>query len=169
MAVLLWCVSQTPMKEVLVNVSGLSGLVITLVLALLVTSSTELIRRSSYEVFWFTHHFFVVFLVGLVIHGIGWVCGPYSNNLPFCIVQATSTKRIIWGAIKLPRNHPRVNFLFFFLPTGAGSLVDVAIDWECLADRPVGNCCPIIWVKTFLWLGTNGSNWFRQVVSVQEC
>uniref|UniRef100_A0A3B3QDK7 NADPH oxidase 3 n=1 Tax=Paramormyrops kingsleyae TaxID=1676925 RepID=A0A3B3QDK7_9TELE len=82
--------NTTPTKEVLVNVSGLSGLVITLVLALMVTSSTEFIRRSSYEVFWFTHHFFVVFLVGLVIHGIGGIVRGQTaesllmHNVSYC-------------------------------------------------------------------------------------
>ncbi|KAG8452031.1 hypothetical protein GDO86_004000 [Hymenochirus boettgeri] len=51
--------------------AGLTGVVITLALILIITSSTKTIRRSYFEVFWFTHHLFVVFFIGLVIHGAG--------------------------------------------------------------------------------------------------
>ena len=30
-------------------------------------------RRSYFEVFWFTHHLFVVFFIGMLFHGFGWV------------------------------------------------------------------------------------------------
>ncbi|XP_063314064.1 cytochrome b-245 heavy chain [Pelobates fuscus] len=51
--------------------AGLTGVVITLALILIITSSTKTIRRSYFEVFWYTHHLFVVFFIGLVIHGAG--------------------------------------------------------------------------------------------------
>ncbi|XP_036419039.1 cytochrome b-245 heavy chain [Colossoma macropomum] len=53
------------------TVAGLTGVVITLALILIITSSMEVIRRSYFEVFWFTHHLFIVFFIGLVLHGIG--------------------------------------------------------------------------------------------------
>ncbi|MBN3301804.1 NOX3 oxidase, partial [Amia calva] len=82
--------NTTPMKEVLINISGISGLVIAVVLVLMVTSSTESVRRSSYEVFWLTHHFFVVFFIGLIIHGTGRIVRgqtPQSlsdHNVSYC-------------------------------------------------------------------------------------
>ncbi|XP_041872595.1 NADPH oxidase 3 [Corvus kubaryi] len=57
--------------EVLTTIAGITGVVITVALILIMTSSTELIRRSCYEVFWYTHHLFVVFFTGLIIHGMG--------------------------------------------------------------------------------------------------
>ncbi|KFW74291.1 NADPH oxidase 3, partial [Phalacrocorax carbo] len=57
--------------EVLNTIAGVTGVVITVALILIMTSSTELIRRSCYEVFWYTHHLFVVFFIGLIIHGMG--------------------------------------------------------------------------------------------------
>ncbi|XP_072471283.1 NADPH oxidase 2 isoform X1 [Notamacropus eugenii] len=51
--------------------AGLTGVVITLCLILIITSSTKTIRRSYFEVFWFTHHLFVIFFIGLAIHGAG--------------------------------------------------------------------------------------------------
>ncbi|NXO04314.1 NOX3 oxidase, partial [Rhinopomastus cyanomelas] len=57
--------------EVLTTIAGVTGVVITVALILMVTSSTELIRRSCYELFWYTHHLYVAFFIGLVIHGMG--------------------------------------------------------------------------------------------------
>ncbi|GAB0186830.1 NADPH oxidase 3 [Grus japonensis] len=66
--------------EVLNTIAGVTGVVITVALVLIITSSTELIRRSCYEVFWYSHHLFVVFFIGLIIHGMGVaVDGPYGS------------------------------------------------------------------------------------------
>lgn len=62
---------QNTTGEVLNTIAGVTGVVITVALILIITSSTELIRRSCYEVFWYTHHLFVVFFIGLIIHGMG--------------------------------------------------------------------------------------------------
>ncbi|KAM7365791.1 hypothetical protein PAMP_016696 [Pampus punctatissimus] len=53
------------------TIAGLTGVAITLALILIITSSTEIIRRSYFEVFWYTHHLFVIFFIGLVFHGYG--------------------------------------------------------------------------------------------------
>uniref|UniRef100_A0A8B9C2P0 NADPH oxidase 1 n=1 Tax=Anser brachyrhynchus TaxID=132585 RepID=A0A8B9C2P0_9AVES len=52
------------------TIPGLTGVIITLALILMVTSSTEFIRRNYFEVFWYTHHLFIIYFAGLVIHGI---------------------------------------------------------------------------------------------------
>nr|XP_028579576.1 NADPH oxidase 3 isoform X1 [Podarcis muralis] len=57
--------------EILTTTAGMTGLLITVSLILIMTSSTEIITRSFYEVFWYTHHLFVVFFIGLAIHGMG--------------------------------------------------------------------------------------------------
>uniref|UniRef100_A0A8C0ENX6 NADPH oxidase 1 n=1 Tax=Bubo bubo TaxID=30461 RepID=A0A8C0ENX6_BUBBB len=51
------------------TIPGLTGVIITLALILMVTSSTEFIRRNYFEVFWYTHHLFLIYFAGLVIHG----------------------------------------------------------------------------------------------------
>ncbi|CAL9698507.1 unnamed protein product [Knipowitschia caucasica] len=62
--------NQTSQTVVLfTTVAGLTGVAITLALILIITSSTEVIRRSYFEVFWFTHHLFIIFFIGLVFHG----------------------------------------------------------------------------------------------------
>ncbi|XP_008590193.1 PREDICTED: NADPH oxidase 1-like, partial [Galeopterus variegatus] len=53
------------------SIAGLTGVIMTIALVLMVTSATEFIRRNYFEVFWYTHHFFIVYILGLGIHGIG--------------------------------------------------------------------------------------------------
>jgi len=48
---------------------GWTGVCITVALLCMVTSSVEFVRRSYFEVFWFTHHLFIVFFGFLVFHG----------------------------------------------------------------------------------------------------
>lgn len=74
LTVLSLCVSifQNPEGGLYVAVTrlaGITGIVITLCLILIITSSTKTIRRSYFEVFWYTHHLFVIFFIGLAIHG----------------------------------------------------------------------------------------------------
>ncbi|XP_072000197.1 NADPH oxidase 3 [Engystomops pustulosus] len=69
-------------KEMFVSIPGITGFAITLALVLIVTSSTELLRRSFYEVFWYTHNLFIIFFFGLVIHGAGQVVrGQTSQSM----------------------------------------------------------------------------------------
>ncbi|XP_052010700.1 NADPH oxidase 1 isoform X2 [Xyrauchen texanus] len=63
--------SMTPTIFVFTTIAGLTGVIITLALILIITSSMEVIRRSYFEVFWYTHHLFIVFFAGLVFHGAG--------------------------------------------------------------------------------------------------
>jgi len=51
------------------SVPGITGLFITLALILMVTTAVEQIRRSYFELFWYTHHLFIVFYVALCLHG----------------------------------------------------------------------------------------------------
>lgn len=63
---------QNPTIVMFTTIAGLTGVVITLALILIITSSMEVIRRSYFEVFWYTHHLFVIFFIGLVFHGFGY-------------------------------------------------------------------------------------------------
>lgn len=60
-----------PVSGLFQTVAGVTGVVMTLSLILMISSATELIRRSYFETFWFTHHLFVVFFGCLVVHGTG--------------------------------------------------------------------------------------------------
>ncbi|XP_057595531.1 NADPH oxidase 3 [Hippopotamus amphibius kiboko] len=76
--------------ELLMTIAGITGLLISLALILIMTSSTEFIRQASYELFWYTHHVFIIFFIGLAIHGAGRIVRgqtPESlllHNVTFC-------------------------------------------------------------------------------------
>ncbi|KAF4024681.1 hypothetical protein G4228_016594 [Cervus hanglu yarkandensis] len=76
--------------ELLTTIAGITGLLISLALILIMTSSTEFIRQVSYELFWYTHHVFIIFFIGLAIHGAGRIVRgqtPESlllHNISFC-------------------------------------------------------------------------------------
>ncbi|XP_046876563.1 NADPH oxidase 1 [Hypomesus transpacificus] len=81
--------SDTPSYIVFTTIAGITGVIITLCLILIITSSMEVIRRSYFEVFWYTHHLFIVFFAGLVIHGAGRIVRSQQNidspyNLTYC-------------------------------------------------------------------------------------
>ncbi|KAG7215663.1 hypothetical protein INR49_022018 [Caranx melampygus] len=62
------------------TIAGLTGVAITLALILIITSSMEVIRRSYFEVFWYTHHLFIIFFIGLVFHGYGRIVRGQTKN-----------------------------------------------------------------------------------------
>ncbi|XP_004714617.1 cytochrome b-245 heavy chain [Echinops telfairi] len=81
--------------------AGITGIVITLCLILIITSSTKTIRRSYFEVFWYTHHLFVIFFIGLAIHGAqrivrGQTEASLQEHKPQTCYQNISD----WGKIK---------------------------------------------------------------------
>uniref|UniRef100_A0A8C2ES40 NADPH oxidase 1 n=1 Tax=Cyprinus carpio TaxID=7962 RepID=A0A8C2ES40_CYPCA len=89
--------STTPTLLVFTTIAGLTGVVITLALILMITSSMEVIRRSYYEVFWYTHHLFIIFFAGLVFHGAGRIVRSQQvtdppHNTSFCEDQPEN-----WG------------------------------------------------------------------------
>ncbi|XP_005869953.1 PREDICTED: NADPH oxidase 1 isoform X3 [Myotis brandtii] len=64
------------------SIPGFTGVIITIVLVLMVTSSMEFIRRSYFEVFWYIHHIFIIYFIGLGIHGIsGIVRGQTEESI----------------------------------------------------------------------------------------
>uniref|UniRef100_A0A8B9GVF7 FAD-binding FR-type domain-containing protein n=1 Tax=Astyanax mexicanus TaxID=7994 RepID=A0A8B9GVF7_ASTMX len=91
--------STTPTIFAFTTIAGLTGVVITLALILIITSSMEVIRRSYFEVFWYTHHLFIVFFAGLVFHGYGRIVRSQvttdpPHNTTFCKDQPEN-----WGKI----------------------------------------------------------------------
>ncbi|MFT7802180.1 cytochrome b-245 heavy chain-like isoform X1 [Arapaima gigas] len=89
----------TPTYVAFTTVGGLTGVIITLALILIITSSMEVIRRSYFEIFWYTHHLFIIFFAGLVIHGAGrMVRGQIPTDPPhnFTICR---DRPLEWGKI----------------------------------------------------------------------
>ncbi|TNM99120.1 NADPH oxidase 1 [Takifugu flavidus] len=79
---------QIPTYFAFTTIAGLTGVIITLALILIITSSMEVIRRSYFEVFWYTHHLFIIFFAGLVFHGAGRIVRSQNSepahNATFC-------------------------------------------------------------------------------------
>ncbi|KAJ3124181.1 hypothetical protein HK098_001355 [Nowakowskiella sp. JEL0407] len=59
----------TSMELSWLNGPGLTGQIITVAFFLMVTSALEGVRRKYFEIFWFTHHLFIIFFGGLLMHG----------------------------------------------------------------------------------------------------
>lgn len=91
--------NSDPSTELFRTVAGISGFVITLTLILMVTSSSELLRRSYFEVFWYTHHLFVVFFVGLIVHGMQGLLRRQTN------IEEHDPETCHKNIIKCPRPH----------------------------------------------------------------
>ncbi|XP_034037623.1 NADPH oxidase 1 [Thalassophryne amazonica] len=73
---------QTPTYFAFTTIAGLTGVVITLCLILIITSSMEVIRRNYFEVFWYMHHLFIIFFAGLVFHGAGRIVRSQTTTNP---------------------------------------------------------------------------------------
>lgn len=61
--------NASPETIAFTTVPGITGLLITFSLIFMVTTAVEQIRRSYFELFWYTHHLFIVFYVALAMHG----------------------------------------------------------------------------------------------------
>ncbi|XP_050391270.1 cytochrome b-245 heavy chain [Patella vulgata] len=66
-------------REAVSTVSGVSGIIITLCLILILSSSAETIRQWYFELFWYMHHLFIIFFIGLGIHGIQQIIHKQTN------------------------------------------------------------------------------------------
>ncbi|KAF7244858.1 NADPH oxidase 1 [Varanus komodoensis] len=87
-----------PLYVAFATIPGLTGVIITLALILMVTSSVEFIRRNYFEVFWYTHHLFVIYFAGLVIHGIaGLVRGQTEESLKESDPEHCAKDPAKWG------------------------------------------------------------------------
>ncbi|ESO94872.1 hypothetical protein LOTGIDRAFT_180688 [Lottia gigantea] len=83
-------------REVFKTIAGVSGVIITLCLILIVSSSTETIRRWYFELFWYTHHLFIIFLIGFVIHGIQGII-RHQTNVSSHNPEKCYTRHDEWG------------------------------------------------------------------------
>ncbi|XP_032882247.1 NADPH oxidase 3 [Amblyraja radiata] len=89
-----------PTKELLSSTAGVTGIIITVTLVLMVTSSAQIIMKSFYEVFWFAHHLFIIFFIGLIIHGSGRIVrGQTSQSLQKHNVTYCRDHHEEWGDI----------------------------------------------------------------------
>ncbi|KAF9583236.1 hypothetical protein BGW38_009957 [Lunasporangiospora selenospora] len=72
---------------------GITGHLLVLILFLMVTSSVERVRRKGFEIFWYTHHLFILFFLVLMIHGM--FCFIRADTEPHCRGSPGSYKFIL--------------------------------------------------------------------------
>ncbi|KAF9146473.1 hypothetical protein BG015_011588 [Linnemannia schmuckeri] len=72
---------------------GFTGHVLVLILFLMVTSSVERVRRKSFEIFWYTHHLFILFFLTLMYHGA--FCFIRADTPPYCKSSPGSYKFVL--------------------------------------------------------------------------
>ncbi|CAF0876312.1 unnamed protein product [Adineta steineri] len=58
---------------------GITGVILCICLIMIFSSSTSLIRRSFYEIFWFAHHLFIIFFICIIIHGFQGLIKSQTN------------------------------------------------------------------------------------------
>ncbi|XP_027702312.1 NADPH oxidase 3-like [Vombatus ursinus] len=122
--------------EVLTTTAGVTGLVISVVLILIMTSSIEIIRQASYELFWYLHHTFIIFFIVLVIHGTGQIVRSQTleslmlHNVTYCKDHLTEWEE----TIQCP------------LPQFSGNKPSVYFYWICRAP------CAFEWFADLLFL-----------------
>eukprot|EP01137_Pigoraptor_chileana_P024879 Opistho-2@93528 len=92
----------TTMEDIMwTTVAGATGQILLIVMFLMYSSSMEIIRHSFFEVFWFTHHLFVVFFILLCVHGAGGLikagtnCTDY-NDMTTCTYKGGGPKYWMW-------------------------------------------------------------------------
>lgn len=96
--------NQDPLKMYLTSVSGTTGILMSLVLFVMIVTSMVAVRRASYEIFWYTHHLFIVFFLLLLVHGLGGVIKHQVNvdtHSPGCKMAENKTKisntsHVVW-------------------------------------------------------------------------
>lgn len=62
-------VPKTPTQSVFETLPGITGLVITAVMTLMYITAFSSARRPMFEVFWFTHHLFIIYYLFNFFHG----------------------------------------------------------------------------------------------------
>ncbi|KAG0214369.1 hypothetical protein BGX28_002186 [Mortierella sp. GBA30] len=72
---------------------GFTGHVLVFLLFLMVTSSTERVRRKGFETFWYTHHLFALFFITLMYHGA--FCFIRADTPPYCKSSPGSYKFVL--------------------------------------------------------------------------
>jgi len=94
--------------------SGATGHVVLIVMVLMYSSAVESIRRPMFEIFWFTHHLFILYFGLLSFHGYHGVLEPPTFGYwivgPLVIYLIERTIRILRGKqttmLIVARQHP---------------------------------------------------------------
>eukprot|EP01125_Pyxidicula_operculata_P005860 TRINITY_DN204_c0_g1_i1.p1 TRINITY_DN204_c0_g1~~TRINITY_DN204_c0_g1_i1.p1 ORF type:complete len:529 (-),score=77.06 TRINITY_DN204_c0_g1_i1:121-1707(-) len=107
-------VPPDPLTWAFTTVPGATGVVACIAMILMYTTAVSSVRRPMFELFWYTHHLFIVFFIILCCHGLAglleppmfwmWTIGPMVFYLIERIIRSVrkSQKTIIVQAIQHP-------------------------------------------------------------------
>lgn len=91
--------NEDPFLMIIRSVPGITGLFMTIILFLLITSSLKRIRTAFYNLFWFTHRLFILFLLLLFCHPMGGVLKEQSNvdkHIPGCFLTNSTLETLLY-------------------------------------------------------------------------
>ncbi|XP_008846562.1 NADPH oxidase 1 isoform X3 [Nannospalax galili] len=72
--------NMTVIYATFTSIAGLTGVILTIALILMVTSAVEFIRRNYFELFWYTHHLFIIYIICLALHGMGGIVRAQTED-----------------------------------------------------------------------------------------
>eukprot|EP01134_Creolimax_fragrantissima_P008136 CFRG8136T1 len=81
--------------SMLYSAAGITGLIMCIVLFLMMNASFEYLRKTNFEVFWYTHHLFVLYYIGLVTHALSGLVQTVDVNGNFVKSGLTAWKWVI--------------------------------------------------------------------------
>jgi len=65
--------------------AGFSGEILSMVMLIIFSGAHDKVKRSHYETFWYTHHFFILWFVLLLFHGAVWKFWCIPALVPYVI------------------------------------------------------------------------------------
>lgn len=93
-------VGSTPSILAFTSIAGATGHIITLCMFIMYTAAFERVRRQTFELFWYSHHLFIVFFACLLVHGTRSVLQPNQfwcwfvlPGFLYCVERATRVMR----------------------------------------------------------------------------
>lgn len=143
--------NDSPETVLFTYLPGYTGVLITGSLILMVTTAVDQIRRSFFELFWYTHHLFIVFYIALCFHGYsGFVMKqenfdttPYFDDDEYVIKVGAGGRCFTNGTTYKSKYCPDVNDLMTNYGVQPAPNGDVCFD---TAANPGWSeyCCPCI-------------------------
>ncbi|KAK0140589.1 NADPH oxidase 4 [Merluccius polli] len=85
--------------RMIILTTGVTGVILVVILFLMFTASSYCIRVSNYEIFWYTHNLFIVFYIILMLHMVGGALKYQSNvdaHPPGCL-SANQSSPVLQG------------------------------------------------------------------------
>ncbi|KNC81337.1 hypothetical protein SARC_06335 [Sphaeroforma arctica JP610] len=81
--------------SMLYSAAGITGMVMCIVLFLMMNASFEYLRKTNFEVFWYTHHLFIVYYIGIITHALSGLVQTVNPDGSFTKAGLTAWQWVI--------------------------------------------------------------------------